>query len=51
VYENIVVISHHWPGITPFNVWQLPYDMWLGYVAACGELKDKNIGWWSTPLL
>ena len=29
MYQNITDISQIWPGITPFNVWDLPYDMWL----------------------
>ena len=46
MHENILVISHHWPGITPLNVWDLPYDMWLIYLQGVQVLKDKEIGWW-----
>jgi hypothetical protein len=41
VYQNIVTISHLWPGIHPLNVWELPYDMWLLYVAAAKDWEEK----------
>jgi len=41
VYQNIVPISHYWPGITPLNVWDLPYDMWLLYLRAHKDLRDE----------
>lgn len=39
---NILTVSRIWPGITPFNVWDMPYDMWLMYVAAVKELKSES---------
>lgn len=32
------------------NVWQMRYDMWLGYVDAVKQLKDNNVGWWGVGL-
>lgn len=26
-------ICHHWPGITPFNIWALPLDEWCLFAA------------------
>lgn len=34
-------ISHYWPGITPLNVWDLPYDMWLMYLDELKHIKEK----------
>lgn len=31
VYKNIAEVSFVWQGITPLNVWDLPYDMWCVY--------------------
>lgn len=39
------MVSHHWPGVTPLNVWDLPYDMWLTLLAGVRRLKDEQIGW------
>ena len=32
VYENLLSVSFVWPGITPHNVWDTPYDFWCMYV-------------------
>jgi len=34
VAEWIAVVGRFYPGITYLNVWQLPVDGWLIYVAA-----------------
>lgn len=34
VNSRIVLISHLWPGITPWTVWDLPYGLWRGYAAS-----------------
>lgn len=34
VTSRIVVVSHVWPGITPFNVYDLTLDVWLRFSAA-----------------
>lgn len=26
-------MCHLWPGLTPFNVWDLRYDVWLMFAA------------------
>lgn len=31
---RIVVVSHVWPGITPWTVWDLPWHMWESYARA-----------------
>lgn len=33
MFRWIPVIAHVWPGITPLNVWEMRYDMWLHFVA------------------
>ena len=44
--NNLIMVTHHWPGITPFNVWDLPYEVWLLYVAAAKQIQDDpQIGW------
>lgn len=40
------MVSHHWPGITPMNVWDMRLDMWLLVLAGVKRLKDEEIGWW-----
>jgi hypothetical protein len=43
---NLISVTHHWPGITPLNVWDLTYEVWLLYVAAAKEIADNpQIGW------
>lgn len=34
VWERMVTVAHVWPGITPFNVWQLPLHAWIRFAAA-----------------
>jgi hypothetical protein len=44
VYQNITDISQVWPGITPFNVWDLPYDMWLLFTRKLELIKEAHSG-------
>jgi len=37
-----VVVSHVWPGITPFNVWDLPMGVWLRYARAADEWVESR---------
>jgi hypothetical protein len=41
-------VSHQWPGITPFNVYDLPAHWWAYYVAAAQRhleaMKEANRG-------
>ncbi len=37
MYARIVTVSHVWPGITPWTVWDLPWDMWVGFARAADE--------------
>ena len=34
-------MCHLWPGITPFNVFALPYDVWVGFAKAADDY-NKN---------
>lgn len=34
VESRLIVISHVWPGLTPFNIYDLTLDMWLRYSKA-----------------
>lgn len=29
--SRLLVVCHLWPGITPFNVWDLPLGLWLRF--------------------
>jgi len=31
-----------WPGITPFNVWDLPLDMWLMFAQAADQWNEQR---------
>lgn len=42
MYQNITDISQVWPGITPFNVWDLPYDMWLLFTRKLEMIKEAH---------
>ena len=42
VYERILVVSHVWPGVTPLNVWDLPYDMWLQFANGADEWSRQQ---------
>jgi len=33
VYERLTTVCHLWPGITPLNVWNLQYPVWLMFAA------------------
>lgn len=35
-------MAHVWPGITPLNVWELRYDMWLRFVGAAKAWEEDN---------
>jgi len=37
------VVCHVWPGITPFNVWDLPLRQWLMFAHAADQwTKDRE---------
>jgi hypothetical protein len=38
--EWMEVVSHHWPGITPLNVYELPAYWWSYYVRAARQVVD-----------
>ncbi len=42
VWSRMVVVSHVWPGITPFNVWWLPLDVWLMYAQAADQWSEER---------
>lgn len=35
-------MAHVWPGITPLNVWEMPYDMWLLFVANAKAWEEER---------
>lgn len=35
-------VSHHWPGITPFNVNRVQAKWWAYYVRAAKEILEKQ---------
>ena len=35
--DRIVVVSHVWPGITQFNVYDLSLGVWMRYAHAADE--------------
>lgn len=45
MYARLVVICEVWPSISPWNVWDLPYGMWLGFAesadAVIAERRKK----------
>lgn len=38
VHDRIVLVSRVWPGITPFNVFDLPVGLWMRYAHAADGL-------------
>ena len=30
-------MAHVWPGITPMNVWDMPYNLWCLFAEAADE--------------
>lgn len=36
----MALVSHRWPGITPFNVYDLPAYWWAYYVRAAQQYLD-----------
>lgn len=36
----MTLVCHLWPGVTPFNVWDLPYGIWRGFAKATDEYVD-----------
>lgn len=37
VRSRLVVVCHVWPGLTPFNVWDLTFDDWLMFAHAADQ--------------
>jgi hypothetical protein len=42
VAENILLVSHVWPGITPMNVLEMRYDYWCLYVEAAKQWASSR---------
>jgi hypothetical protein len=40
LYTYLPAISHHFPGITPLNVYDLTLDWWRVYVAQVKAIAD-----------
>lgn len=41
VYDRILDLTHLIPSISPWNVWDLPWSLWLGYRAMVDEWRQK----------
>ena len=41
VYRRLTLVCHLWPGITPFNVWELPLFVWRGFAQAADDYVDQ----------
>lgn len=41
VHDRIVLVSRVWPGITPFNVFDLPTGLWMRYAHAADGLAAE----------
>ncbi len=37
-----MTVSHHFPGITPFTVEQLPVYLWAGYVESVRKITEEG---------
>jgi hypothetical protein len=48
VHSRLVTVCHVWPGITPLNVWDLTFEVWLMFAHAADEWvearKEANRG-------
>lgn len=36
------MVCHLWPGITPFNVWNLRYGVWLMFADAADDWSKQQ---------
>ena len=41
MYKRLTTVCHLWPGITPFNVFGLPYSMWVSFAEAADEYQKS----------
>lgn len=42
VYRHILVVAHVWPGVTPINVWDMRYDLWVGFAEAAEKWAKEH---------
>lgn len=42
MYRNICLVTQYWPGINHVNVWEMPLDMWLLYLANMREIERQR---------
>lgn len=40
VWERMVTVCRVWPGLTPFNVWDLTISGWLVFAAAADKWSE-----------
>ena len=40
----MIVVSHVWPGITPFNVWDLTLRLWMRFAHAADRWQEDRDG-------
>lgn len=38
--QRLTVVCHLWPGITPFNVWNLDIELWLTFAEAADQSME-----------
>jgi len=34
----MIFVTHEWPGITPFNIWAMRFDIWCMYARATDDI-------------
>lgn len=42
VYIRLLLVMHHFPGITPLNVWDVPLFVWMGMASQVDALQRKG---------
>lgn len=46
MYARVTFVTHHWPSISPWNIWQLPFHLWVAYArqadAELAEIRKAN---------
>ena len=42
VHSRILTITHLIPSLSPFNVWDLPWSLWLAYAAMADAWTDEQ---------
>ncbi len=40
--QRLPLICHYWPGITPWNVWDLRWSDWLMFAHVCDAWTERR---------